>query len=182
VDRRHLTTAVTLLVLVGILVAGVVLGVNALFAPLPEDGAASATPSPTCSPTAVERGQTVRSSQVQVSIFNGGGQSGLADGTMRALIRRGFTEGDIGNAPDGVTAERARVLTTERNDTAARLVARQFGRATKITVTDRDLGPGVDVVIGDQFEELVPARKVIVARASTSVCVPVPTETPAELG
>ena len=79
--RRHLTTAVTLLVLVGILVVGVVLGVKTLFAPLPGSDDASAKPSASCSPKTVRKGQRIRSSQVQVSVFNGGTRSGLADET-----------------------------------------------------------------------------------------------------
>ena len=41
---RHLTTAVTLLVLVGIRVLGVVVGVRELFAPLPGSEGASGEP------------------------------------------------------------------------------------------------------------------------------------------
>jgi hypothetical protein len=174
-QRRHLTTAVTLLVLVAILVFGVFLGVKSLFAPLPGTGAdASATASPTCAPTDIKRGQRIRSTQVQISVFNGGTRSGLADSTMAMLRARGFTSGSVGNAPSDVSVKRVRVFTTEQNDMAARLVARQFGRATKVTVTATDLGPGIDVVVGNGFNKLSKARRVIVARQSSSVCVPVP--------
>jgi hypothetical protein len=172
--RRHLTTAITLLVLVAILVLGVLLGTKSLFAPLPGDGTPKAEPSPTCSPKAVKKGQRIRSTQVQVSVFNGGTQSGLADSTMRKLAARGFTAGDVGNAPSGVTAKRVRVLTTEKNDLAAQLVARQFGSSTKVTVSTTDLGPGVDVVVGNAFDKLSKAKKVIVVKRSASVCVPLP--------
>ena len=172
--HRHLTTAVTLLVLVSILVLGVVLGVKTLFAPLPGSDNATAAPSPTCSPKTVKKGQRIRSTQVQVSVFNGGTRSGLADETMRLLARRGFTQGDIGNAPTDAKVGRVRVLTTEKNDMAATLVARQFGRTTRVIVTDTDLGPGIDVIVGNKFGKLAKAKRVLVAQSSSSVCVPLP--------
>ena len=172
--HRHLTTAVTLLVLVCILVLGVVLGVRTLFAPLPGSDKATATPSPSCSPKTVKKGQRIRSTQVQVSVFNGGTRSGLADETMRLLARRGFTQGDIGNAPTDAKVSRVRVLTTEKNDMAAALVARQFGRTTRVIVTDTDLGPGIDVIVGNKFGKLAKAKRVLVAQSSSSVCVPLP--------
>jgi hypothetical protein len=178
VQRRHLTSAITMLVLVGILVTGVMLGVSYLFAPLPgaEDEPA-ATPSPTCSPKTVKKGQRVRSKQVQVSVYNGGSRSGLADETMDALARRGFGRGAVGNAPEGAAVRSVRVLTTERNDQSAKLVARQFGRKDKVTLSETDLGPGVDVLVGNGFDELARAKRVIVAKRSSSVCVPLPSPT-----
>ena len=172
--RRHLTTAVTLLVIVSILVLGVVLGVKTLFAPLPGSDKATATPSPSCSPKTVRKGQRIRSTQVQVSVFNGGTRSGLADETMRLLARRGFTQGDVGNAPSDAKVSRVRVLTTEKNDMAATLVARQFGRTTRVIVTETDLGPGIDVIVGNKFGKLAKAKRVLVAQSSSSVCVPLP--------
>ena len=173
--HRHLTTAVTLVVLVSILVLGVVLGVRTLFAPLPGSDKATATPSPSCSPKTVKKGQRIRSTQVQVSVFNGGTRSGLADETMRLLAQRGFTQGDVGNAPTDAKVSRVRVLTTEKNDMAAALVARQFGRTTRVIVTDTDLGPGIDVIVGNKFGKLAKAKRVLVAQSSSSVCVPLPT-------
>ncbi len=176
--RRNLTTAVTLLVLVGILVVGLVLGMRSLFAPLPGADKAAATPSPTCSPKTVLKGERIRSTQVQVSIFNGGTRAGLADMTMGALAKRGFTKGEIGNAPSDAKVRSVQVLTTEKNDLAAQLVARQFGRKTKVTVTATDLGPGIDIIVGNDFEKLAKAKRVIVVKKSSSVCVPLPGATP----
>jgi len=174
--RRHLTTAITMLVLVGILVVGTVMGVNALFAPLPGDDP-TASPSPTCSTQSLRKGQRIRTRQVQVSVFNGGTRAGLAESTQRALVKRGFRRGSVGNAPETVKVKKVEVWTTQRNDFAARLVARQFGRKTTVRVTTRDLGPGIDVVVGNDFEELVKAKRVIVVRRASSVCVPLTSPT-----
>jgi hypothetical protein len=172
--RRHVTTAITLLVLVGILVVGVVIGVDKLFAPVPSTEEPVASPSPTCTVRTVRKGQRVAPRQVQVSVFNGGDRAGLAGKTMRALSRRGFRQGGVGNAPEGVRVRRAQVWTTLRNDDGARLVALQFGRKTPVRFTRRDLGPGVDVVIGDGFDKLAKGKRFVVVRRSSSVCVPLP--------
>ncbi|NUR09215.1 MAG: LytR C-terminal domain-containing protein [Nocardioidaceae bacterium] len=171
---RHLMTAVTMLVLVGILVLGVILGVNSLFAPLPGSDEPAAEPSASCSTKAVKKGQKIRTRQVQVSVFNGGTRAGLADETMDRLARRGFKRGDVGNAPSGTSVRRVRVYTTDRNDAAAMLVARQFGKKVKVQVREDDLGPGIDVVVGNDLHKLAKAKPAIVVKRSSSVCVPIP--------
>ncbi len=170
--RRHLTTAVTMLVLVGILVLGVVIGVDRLFAPVPGSEEPVAEPEPTCTTQTVRKGQRIRSSQVQVSVFNGGTRSGLADETLNVLTRRGFKPGDAGNAPAGTKVAKVQIWTTEKNDSSARLVARQFGKATKVRVVDQDLGPGVDVIVGNKFSKLAKAPRALTVRKPSSVCVP----------
>jgi hypothetical protein len=130
----------------------------------------------------VKKGQRLRSAQVVVSVYNGGSRAGLADKTMRALAKRGFKLGEIGNAPAGMEVAKVRVFATERTDQAAQLVARQFGRSTKVSIVEADLGPGVDVVVGNDFDELAKARKVIVAQRAYSVCVPQPSDPAAVAG
>jgi LytR cell envelope-related transcriptional attenuator len=170
--KRHLMTAITLLVLVAILVIGIVTGMDKLFAPLPTTEQPVASPSPTCTVRTVKKGQRVVPRQVQVSVFNGGHRAGLAGTTMRSLARRGFRRGQVGNTPSNVKVSRVQVWTTLRNDDGARLVARQFGRTTKVRTTKTDLGPGVDVVVGDNFRKLVKGKRFVVVRRSSSVCVP----------
>ena len=66
---RHLTTAVTMAVLCGLLVIGAVVGFNSLFAPLPgAEDEPSAAASPTCDPSEVKKGERLRSSQVTVNV------------------------------------------------------------------------------------------------------------------
>ncbi len=166
---RHITTAVTLLVLVGLLVLAGMYGVKAMLAPVP-----SSQPAPSASPDCetVKKGTRIRAAEVTVSVFNAGTRSGLADDTMGRLRKRGFTRGDIGNAPSDVKVSKVQVWSTRANDTAAQLVALQFGGATKVRVVDTDLGPGVDVVVGDSFSKLAKARTTIVTTRTTAVCRP----------
>jgi hypothetical protein len=170
---RHFTTAVTLLVLCGLLVVGAVVGVKTMLSPIPgSDATAGAAPSPTCTTTNVKKGQRLRSRQVTVSVFNAGTTVGLAQSTLRALHRRGFRRGETGNAPSSAKVRFVQVWTTEKNDATARLVARQFGRHTLVKVTRKNLGEGVDVVVGDSFRGLKKAPLHITVRTRQQVCLP----------
>jgi LytR cell envelope-related transcriptional attenuator len=169
VRGRHLTTAVTLVVLLGVLAVGAVVGARTLFAPLPSVKATE-SPSPSCATRTVKKGQRFTASQVQVSVFNAGTRAGLAQDTLSSLRKRGFKAGAVGNAPETSRVKVAQVWTTTADDTAARLVARQFGRSIKVRVVHRNLGPGVDVVVGDGLGHLVKAPRVMVAKKATSVC------------
>jgi hypothetical protein len=129
----------------------VVYGVKAATAPLPGSGSG---PSKDCSAAEKEVQRFVRRPQVEVSVFNAGRRQGLASETLQRLEGAGFRAGEAGNAPRRTKVRRAVVWTTRQHDTAAQLVARALGRHTKIVVTDTDLGPGVDVLVGNAFRRL----------------------------
>jgi hypothetical protein len=171
VRGRHATTGVTLLVLLVILVAGGLYGLNSLFKPLPGD---KPTASSGCDRTNVKKGQRIRARQVQVSVFNAGTRSGLADETLSAFLARGFRKGEAGNAPTGSKVKRAQVWTTQRNDAAARLVAKQLGPTTKVHVVGTALGPGVDVLVGNRFGHLAKVTRVLVVKKPSAACLPTP--------
>ena len=166
---RHVTTGVTLVVLVAILVAGGLYGLNSLLRPVPKD---KSTATSTCSSTDVRRGQRLRSRQVEVSVFNAGTRSGLADRVMIGLRNRGFRQGEVGNAPSGTGVKKAQVWTTQRNDAAARLVLRQFRKDIRIHVVKTDLGPGVDVVVGNGYTSLGKPIPVLVVKKPSAACLP----------
>ncbi len=168
---RHITTGVTLVVLLLILAAGAWVGYRSLVAPVPGDGTTSSA-TPTCSPQSLRRGQRVVSTQVAVSVWNAGTRPGAAGRTLRMLTNRGFTQGEVGNAPSGTKVRRAQIWTTRRHDAAARLVALQFGPGTKVELKRTDLGPGVDVVVGDDFDRLSTAARSVVVRNAQSACLP----------
>lgn len=165
VQRRHITTAVTMLLLIGILVLGLVVGYQSLFKPLDSD-----EPTSTC--TTQETGQRIRAKEVQVSVYNSGTRSGLASQTLRSLHRRGFREGEVGNAPDGAKVDDVQVWTTQKSDRAAKLVALQFGKDAKVVVKEESIGPGIDVLVGNDYNGLKKARKAIkVKKDAVDVCV-----------
>jgi hypothetical protein len=170
--RREFTTGVTMLVLCGLLVIGSVLGWRKLFADLPGEQTAANEPAAACRTKQIHAGQKIRSSQVRVSVFNGGSRDGLAETTMTALRKRGFRPGEIGNAPSDAKVRRVAIWSTEDDDAQARLVALQFGKHIKVTFADVDLGPGIDVIVGNNFHGLGKAKTFIKVRSPQDVCIP----------
>lgn len=151
-DRRHLTTAATLVVLLLVLAGMAVFGVRAATAPLPDSGGADAG----CSDAEKQVTEFVRRGDVQVSVYNAGSRSGLAGTSLQKLEDAGFRGGNAGNAPEDATVQRAIVWTTEAQDPAAQLVAAALGPRTRVRLVPEDLGPGVDVLVGDRFDRVDP--------------------------
>ena len=150
--RRHLLTAVTLLVLVALVALGGYYGYRAVFSPIEDD----VTATPGGCEGGLAKGETVRTRDVTVTVLNAGSRNGLAGEVQERLVRRGFLAGTTDNAPDGTAVRVVRVLAPSRKDPAARLVAVQFGRRTAVERSRDDLGPGVDVMVGDRFRGLAP--------------------------
>ena len=165
-DRRALS-AVTLLVLCGILALFVVVGWRSLTASGPWDDAG---PTSADCVEGLSKGDLVRTTDVTVSVYNAGTRSGLAGRTQEELLARGFLPGELGNAPDDVSnVRRVAVLAASANDPAAMLVARQFGKGTKVRKHE-DVGSGVEVVVGDRFRGLADAPRRMRAQADGSGC------------
>lgn len=150
-STRRLTTGITLVVLLVVLGGMAVYGIKNALAPLP-GGPPSAEP--TCSDTEKEVKQFLRRGEVQVSVYNAGKREGLAASTLEKIEEAGFKAGNAGNAPRSAVVRRAVVWTTQPNDPSARLVALALGKGTRVEVTETDLGPGVDVLVGDKFRGL----------------------------
>lgn len=155
-SRRHLTTGVTLSVLVVVLCVMALWGYQAATAPVESTGTPSGSATPTCDAQQQKVSRYIRRNEVTVSVYNSGKKSGRARETMDLLERAGFKPGEVSNAPDGVATDRAVVYSTKADDPAAELVARAFGKGTQVVHSDETLGPGVDVVIGDKFRRLDP--------------------------
>ena len=168
VPNRRLSTAVTLTALIALLVIFAIVGLNSLFAPIDKTPGST---DPTCTPQQVPAGGRVKSQDVTISVYNASDRSGLASDTLTLLAERGFKLGEAGNAPAGTEVRFAQVWTSDRKSTAARLVARQFGSNTVIKEA-ADLGPGVDVIVGERFSGLAAdAPTSLKNRETTEVCV-----------
>ena len=162
-------SAVTMTVLVALLVVGAVVGWRALSAPTPGSEEEPVATGPSCE-DGLAKGEVVHSGDVTVSVYNAGSRSGLAGQTQDQLLARGFIPGDIANAPEEFADVRfVRILSRSKSDPAARLVALQFGANTAIQVAP-DLGPGVEVVVGNDFVGLVDAPRRLKAKARGSGC------------
>lgn len=166
---RRAVSAVTMVVLLGLLVAGAWFGWQSISAPLPGDDEPAKRAKPQCD-EGFAKGDVVTTGDVTVSVYNAGSRSGLADQTLSELAARGFQRGDVGNAPTELEiVQFVRVLTESEGDPTAQLVARQFGGSTVVQVGD-SLGPGVEVIVGDRFAGLVDAPSQIKARRAGSGC------------
>jgi hypothetical protein len=150
--RRHLLTGVTLLVLLALVGAGGYYGYRELFSPV--EGDVTASQGGRNCEAGLRRGEIVRTRDVTVTVLNAGTRNGLAGQVQRQLVRRGFLAGRTENAPEDLQVRFVRILAPSRSDPAARLVAVQFGKGTVIQRTRGDLGPGVDVIVGDRFKGL----------------------------
>jgi len=171
VTGRRLTTGITLVVLLIVLAGMAVYGVKSALAPLP--GASSSKKQ--CSSSEKEVKQFLKRGEVQVSVFNAGTRSGLAGQTLDSMEAAGFVAGNAGNAPRSAQVRRAVVWTTQTDDSSARLVASALGRGTRIEVTRTDLGPGVDVLVGNKFRGLA-------KHAPVQIKLPRPVETCVQVG
>ena len=166
-SARHLTTALTLVVLCVVLVIGAVVGFNSLFAPLPGGVSSSGSdPAATCTPAA----KRLRTSDVVVNVFNAGNRVGLAGDTLSALKKRGFQVGEAGNAPDGTKVVRAQVWIQAGEQDAGRLVGRQLGLKTPVLTGKEDLGDGVDVILGNKFRRLLWAPRSVKVADTANTC------------
>jgi hypothetical protein len=168
--NRRAISAVTLVVLAILLVGGAFAGWRILTKPLPGDDEPRRASGPKCD-DGVARGDVVTPADVTVSVYNAGSRSGLADQTQSELEARDFIAGDVGNAPEELeSVQFVRVLAPTRTDPAARLVALQFGANTVVEAVKDDLGPGVEVIVGDNFQGLVDAPDKLKARSASSGC------------
>jgi hypothetical protein len=170
VSGRKITTAVTLVALLLVLVGMAAYGYEQLTKPLPSRPSAEET----CTGAEKEVQGFLKRNQVQVSVFNAGNREGFAGSTLEKIVDAGYRAGNSGNAPKSAEVRRAEVWTTERDDPAAKLVAKSLGRRTKIEVTETDLGPGIDVIVGNKFRGLNhKAPKRIRLADPVEKCVPV---------
>lgn len=164
-DAR-LKSLLTLAVLGGLLVAGAGWGLSALTEPFPD----RADP-PLCADVPVAPGERISRGDVTVSVLNAGTRNGLAGFTMDLFVDAGFGPGQEGNVEGGRAVETVEIWTDEPRHPAVRLVARQLGEAVKV-VRREPTTVGVQVVVGDGFEDLVDGPRRIVARSDVEVCSP----------
>jgi hypothetical protein len=170
VTSRKAVSAATMVVLIGLLIAGAWFGWQSISAPLPGDDEPTKRAKPRCE-GGFAKGDLVQTGDVTVSVFNAGSRSGLADQTLSELSARGFERGAVGNAPTELeTVQFVRVLARSAEDPTARLVALQFGSNTLVQASKKKLGPGVDIIVGDGFLGLVDAPAELTVERAFSSC------------
>jgi hypothetical protein len=150
------TPMVSTITLIGAGVVFVVMafwGVTAATTPISRsDG--SGTAAGQCSDAEKTIQTHIKRKDVTVSVYNSGKRKGLATDVLQRLENSGFRPGAVGNAPEGLSADVAVVYAKDTSSTSAKLVALILGPDTQILPQEIDMGPGVNVVVGDQFKRL----------------------------
>lgn len=163
---RGARSAITLSVLGLLLVLAAVWGWSAATEPLP--GKAD---TPLCVRQQVRAGTKVFPQDVTVSVYNASTREGLAGRTMQLLTDAGFAEGTSGNVAAKARVPMAEIWTLDPQSPAVRLVASRLG--PRVAVERRDPpGPGVAVVVGDGFQQLVRGERSVRAQEDAEICSP----------
>ncbi|NYI05516.1 LytR C-terminal domain-containing protein [Allostreptomyces psammosilenae] len=118
---------------------------------------ASASPVAASSPAPATEVATPTPEGITVNVFNATTRAGLAAATAEVLRERGFTVGEVANAPaelDKRVGESARVIGGPAAEQALLLVSAQVADSTVRTDERRAEATVVDLVIGDAFTEL----------------------------
>lgn len=123
-----------------------------------------------CVPTAIAAGEKVFPEQVTVSVYNAGDREGLAGRTMQLLTDAGFAEGQSGNTPRAEVGTVA-IWTDEPDSPAVQLVASRLGRHVDIEEREGP-GAGIDVIVGDGFQDVRRGERFVVAESDTTICSP----------
>jgi hypothetical protein len=164
-DAR-LKSLVTLAGLGLLLIVAATWGWSSLTQPFPEgDGDAICVDRPYAAGDRISRGD------VTVSVLNAGTRNGLAGLTMNLFEEAGFAPGQEGNAPEDAKVGTVQIWTEDRTAPAVRLVASHLGKDVRV-VRRAPSTAGIQVVVGDGFEDLVAGKKSIRTRGEVTVCGP----------
>lgn len=124
-----------------------------------------------CVERTFDPGDRIDRGDVTVSVLNAGTRNGLAGLTMNLLKDAGFAPGQEGNAPRDAKVGTVQIWATDRTAPAVRLVASHLGKDVRV-VRREPTTAGVQVVVGDGFDELVAGKRSIRTRGEVSVCGP----------
>lgn len=162
----RLRSGLTLLALVVLLLVGVTWAWSAVTEPFPQD-----EPPAVCSPVVVSAGTKVYPDQVAVSVLNAGEREGLASRTMAELDEQGFSRADLSNAPPDTEVGGVEIWAVSPASPAVRLVQTYLGEDVRVVRRDTT-ALGVNIVVGDDFKQVVKGRKWVRAVNDTEICSP----------
>lgn len=164
-DAR-LKSLVTLAGLGLMLLVAATWGWSALTQPFPgDDGDA------VCVDRTYAAGDRIRPGDVTVSVLNAGTRNGLAGLTMGLFEEAGFARGQEGNAPREARVATAQIWTEDRTDPVVQLVASHLGDDVRV-VRREPTTAGIQVVVGDDFEDLAAGKRSVRTRGEITVCGP----------
>ena len=158
---RTVSTPVTLVILLGLLAAGVWWGYKIVSAKVVQ----TTTPCVTMSMT------ELTTSSVTVNVYNSGSMAGLAGRVSTVLVNGGFLMGTVGNASNNV--QTVMITGANSDDPEVRLVAAWF--VDPAIQADGRANHTVDVYVGNSFDEktgMVPDAPMSLPISTGQVCLP----------
>lgn len=158
---RMVRTPLTLLVLLGVLCYGAWWGYTNLLKPVPP------TPPTPCVNQLVNAG-LLRSSQVTVSVYNGGSKKGLAGDVGRSLRSKGFKVPSTGNTGQKIEGT---IIVGAGAKNPEVLLVQGFFKKSKIKV-DKRADHSVDVLVGNDYGGFDKKAKTTYAVKARTVCLP----------
>lgn len=121
--------------------------------------------------------ETLKSTQVSVRVFNGGGKTGLAGSTAAVLRTKGFKVPVVDNTTEVITT--TVVVGSKADDPQVQLV-QGFFPASAVRGDGR-VDSTIDVLVGSEFGGIEENAATEIAVPGGQVCLPAtPTPTPAE--
>lgn len=162
----RIRSLVTLTTLGALLAVAAVWGWTALTTPFP-----SRERAPLCVDRTYDEGERLARGDVTVSVLNAGTRNGLAGLTMNLFEEAGFAGGQSGNAPDDAKVKVAEIWTSDRKNPAVKLVRSHLGKRARIVEREPST-VGVQVVVGDGFQDLAGGRRAVPVKSATTVCGP----------
>lgn len=158
---RIVRTPLTLVVLLGVLCYGAWWGYTNVLKTTPP-------PPPTpCVPTKVTQGG-LRSSQVTVSVFNGGSKKGLAGDVGRSLRQYGFKVARASNTGEKIQKT---IIVGAGAKNPEVLLVQSFFKESQIKV-DKRSDHSVDVLVGNDYAGFNKKAKTTLAVKAKTVCLP----------
>jgi hypothetical protein len=168
---RAVRTPFTLLVLLGVLCYGAWWGWTNVIREVP-----AAPPAP-CVKQKVAKGQ-LKSTQVIVSIYNGGDKRGLAGDVGRAMRSRGFKVQRTANT--GEKVQKTTIVGASAKNPEVLLVKSFFKNAE--VRPDKRVDGSVDVLVGNRYSGFNKNAKTTYTVKTATVCLPAPPSPSPTLG
>ncbi|MDN5762759.1 MAG: LytR C-terminal domain-containing protein [Microlunatus sp.] len=158
---RIVRTPLTLLILLGILCYGAWWGYTKVIAPVPDP------PPPACTEQSLPDSK-LKSSQVSVSVYNGGDRRGLAGDVGRALRGKGFRVLKTSNTGENIK-ETVIVGANAKNPEV--ILVKGFFKDSTVRADKRTDGT-VDVLVGNKYGGFNKKAKTTIKVKGATACLP----------
>lgn len=153
--RRHLRTAITLLILAGFVTGSAWYAWSIVTEPAAEQDDEVVVSTPQCAMPVPTDGPPPE--EVNLNVYNGTSINGLASEAARQLRERGFVILDVANDPQRRSVTGVAEIRAASESPEVTLVMSQFPGAAFLQ--DKRIDDSIDVVVGESFHEVGPQEE-----------------------